>query len=295
LAIEIVNRKSSINHMALSIAPGECVAVVGAGGKTALCWLLTRALAARGDIDAHVVFSTTTHIWQPAPGAFDLLHVGSLASAREALTGADWRTACVASAITGDVDATPVSESLMPVLHTRLAGYSVGEIDELMTPTPALPLIGGGWREAPGGGCTLILEADGARGRWLKAPTESEPAIPACATTVCVVANLAVLGQPLDERSTHRPKRIAALTGAHLGQPVTAQTVVDVLAHAQGGRKGIPPSARAIAVLMQYADTPHPDAAWMLDALVERGFDQALLLAPRVRGLEALLEQTCGV
>ncbi len=57
---------------ALGVQPGNCVAVVGAGGKTTLCWRMVQALASRGE---RAVFTTTTKIWQPAAGAFDVIRL----------------------------------------------------------------------------------------------------------------------------------------------------------------------------------------------------------------------------
>jgi probable selenium-dependent hydroxylase accessory protein YqeC len=47
---------------ALGISAGACIAVVGAGGKTTLCWRLVQELASLGQ---RAIFTTTTKIWQP--------------------------------------------------------------------------------------------------------------------------------------------------------------------------------------------------------------------------------------
>ncbi len=91
---------------------------------------------------------------------------------------------------------------------------------------------------------SFLVEADGARGRWIKAPADYEPVIPPCADVVCVVANLDAIGRPLDGRVAHRAERIAELTGASLGDAVTPELIVDLLSHPEGGFKGIPAGAR---------------------------------------------------
>jgi probable selenium-dependent hydroxylase accessory protein YqeC len=278
----------------LQITPGDCVAVVGAGGKTTLCWRLVQQLASRG---ARVIFTTTTHVLQPAPGAFDILSLTPESDLSTAafpwLPSPTWHTACIASAIIGAQDDTPVAESNMPVVNTRLKGFTAEAICQLRTSIsiPQSPI-------------SLIVEADGARGRWLKAPAEYEPVIPPCANVVCVVANLSTLGQPLDEHVAHRPERIATLTGAQMGQPITPQIIIDVLCHPFGGLKGIPPGARKVAVLTHH--TPEkasgkkpgfyekpgfydlgfssPDATAIASALTSRGFDQAIVLGSNRAG-----------
>jgi molybdenum cofactor cytidylyltransferase len=244
--------------------PGDCVAVVGAGGKTTLCWRLVQQMAGRGE---RVIFTTTTHIRQPAPGAFDIVELVHESPALLSwLSSPTWRTACIASAVVGARDDTPVAESSMPVLNTRLKGFTGEAICALRASIAH-----------PQSQISLLLEADGARGRWLKAPAEYEPVIPACANVVCVVANLRALGQPLDEHVTHRPERIAQLTGARIGQPITPQIIIDVLCHPCGGLKGIPTGARKVAVLVHHAPTTPVEAEAIAAALTARGFDAVII------------------
>jgi molybdenum cofactor cytidylyltransferase len=252
---------------ALSIEPGDCVAVVGAGGKTTLCWRLAQAV--RGAHGLRVIFTTTTRIWQPADGAFDMMHIRPHPIPLPLGEGVGWRTACMASAIDGAVNLTPVNGAGMPTVQTKLAGYSAEDIcalhSTLYTPRS-----------------TLIVEADGARGLRIKAPGEGEPVIPPCASMVCVLANLDAIGRPLDERVAHRVDRIAQLTHTTPGALITAPLITALLAHPDGGLKGIPAGAKKVAVLTQQGDTClHADAAQIMQTLVERGFDRAVAVAPR--------------
>jgi molybdenum cofactor cytidylyltransferase len=247
----------------LPLAPGACVAVVGAGGKTSLCWRLARELAQRG---RRAVFTTTTRIRQPAPGAFDQLAIGEADSVIAALRASAWLTACAAARVDGPVDGRPAPGWDMPVVHTKLAGFPALDICDLRRSlsNPQSPI-------------SFLVEADGARGLRLKAPGEAEPVIPPCADLVCVVANLDAIGRPLDERAAHRPERIARLTGAEPGAPITPELVIALLAHPDGGLKGIPQGARGAAVLTQEdARRPHPAAATIAQALLARGYDAVL-------------------
>jgi len=250
----------------LNIVSRECVAVVGAGGKTSLCWLLAQEIAARGE---RVIFTTTTRIRMPQATAFDVIAIG----ATPAEPPGDWRTACIASGVDGVLDNRPLFESLMPVVATKLAGFGVEPLDALHHSCEA----------------SLLVEADGARGLMLKAPAAYEPVIPSRATTVCVVANLAVLGQPLDERVAHRPERVAQLTGLRRGDPIVAEAMAALLAHPDGGLKGIPAGARRVAVLMQHdPHAAHPDAAFLVQTLVDRGYAVAIALSPRAQPLRVM-------
>jgi probable selenium-dependent hydroxylase accessory protein YqeC len=141
-------------------------------------------------------------------------------------------------------------------------------------------------RATPGHGPVLV-KADGARTRLLKAPAEREPQIPATADTVIPVASARVVGKPLHEDHVHRPERVAELTDLDPGDPIGPEDVGAVLASRLGGRKGVPPSAtvvplvnmvdtdelvetgRAIAAAVHdRADVPRVVLARMLDAAV---------------------------
>lgn len=245
--------------------PHPLIAVVGAGGKTSLCWQLTQALRQRRQ---QALFTTTTRVWQPQANAFDLPITHHRPSDTLAqLRTQPWQTACVLGEMIDAFKPQPVAHSWMPVIATKRTGLPSAEVCQLHV---ALP------------NTTVIVEADGARGLLLKAPSDDEPVIPACANLVCVVACLDAIGQPLDERVVHRPERFAALSGLRLGERIDAPSISAVLCHPQGGRKAIPPPAKAIAVLTQHdASTPHVAAAWLLENLLRGGFDHAVLIHPR--------------
>ena len=252
---------------ALHIRPGDCVAVVGAGGKTTLCWRLAQEVAAQG---GRATFTTTTKIWQPADGTFDLVRIGTLTdiAALPALR-AGWRTACFAASVDGPANLTPINGAGMPTVQTKLTGFAADEICALKLLIADLLVC-------------IFVEADGARGLRVKAPGDSEPVIPPCADVVCVLASLDAIGRPLDERTAHRVDRLARLTRTMPGSIVAAPVIVELLAHPEGGLKGIPTGARKIAVLTQHGErVAHPDAMWIMAELIRRGFDRAITAAPR--------------
>lgn len=122
----------------------------------------------------------------------------------------------------------------------------------------------------------VLVEADGARMLPLKAPADHEPAIPSCADAVVAVAGLDGVGQAV-EVACHRPERVRALLGAAEGHILTPADVAALLAHPQGGRKGVA-EGMAFRCLLNKADTPERlqyarEAAALLAA---RGIESAI-------------------
>ncbi len=206
---------------ALDIHKGDIVSLVGAGGKTTAMYRLAHELVSLG---WRVVTTTTTMIRPP-----------TLEQSEETI-----------------LEAKPtlllqkVERALESHHHVTVAtrqkqdekGKLVGLQPELVGKLATVPSI-----EA------LIVEADGARGRSLKAPAPYEPPVPPATTILVPMMAIDALGQPLDEKIAHRPQLIARLTGASLGELITPEVAAQVLAHPEGGLKNAPPSARVTPLI----------------------------------------------
>lgn len=142
----------------------------------------------------------------------------------------------------------------------------------------------------------LLVEADGARLRALKAPAEHEPAIPDFVDAVIVAAGLSGLGKPLNEEWVHRPARFAELSGLQAGDEVTTKALSSVLLHESGGLRNIPKGARRILLLNQ-ADTPKLEAAARSMAKVQlSAFDAVWIGAlQNTPDLAAVFEPIAGI
>ena len=108
----------------------------------------------------------------------------------------------------------------------------------------------------------LIVEADGAAGRPVKAHAGHEPVIAAEATCVVAVVGGWCVGAPLDATHVHRPKLFASLSGRELGSAVTANDVANVILHEEGCLRSVPPGA-AFHVVVTGSD---PGIAQALEA-----------------------------
>lgn len=208
------------------------VCVVGAGGKKTTMY----ALAAR--LDRAVVTSTVRiPIFDP--------HVGRVVVTREPVEA-------LAAAEPADfpLGLVPTQER-----SDRYLGYGPDTVEEISTA-----------HDGP-----VLVKADGARTRGFKAPSDREPQLPDDVDVVVPIASTRVVGRPLTEEWTHRPERIADLTGLSVGDPITPGAVATVLASEEGGRKDVPPDAVVVPLLTQVdTDADERAAREIADGILER-------------------------
>jgi molybdenum cofactor cytidylyltransferase len=204
---------------ALRVNSSQCVAFIGAGGKTTAMFQLARQLP------PPVIITATSHL-----GAWQL----------------------------GLADQYIITESPAPLekLEHGLKGVILitGEMDGDRTKPININLLN--WLK---GFCDyhsipLLIEADGSRGRPLKAWAEHEPSIPNFVELVVQVVGLSGLGKTLNEENVHRPEIFSRLSGLHVGESITSEPLVQILTSPEGGLKNIPANARRVLLLNQ-ADT----------------------------------------
>jgi molybdenum cofactor cytidylyltransferase len=214
----------------LQLKPRTIVALVGAGGKTTTMFRLAAEQAALG---RRVITTTTTHIFPPEPEQTGEL---VLAAAHSALLAGTAAALARHSHITVATASTP---------DGKLRGVPPTWVADLLT----LPGVG-----------IVLVEADGAKGRLLKAPADHEPALPASTNLILLLASAKALGQPLSDAIAHRLERVEAVTGLKAGEIVTPEALATLATHQEGLLKGVPAEAAAILVLT-HVDQPHLDAA----------------------------------
>jgi probable selenium-dependent hydroxylase accessory protein YqeC len=211
---------------ALQLERPGMVAIVGAGGKTSLMFRLAAELSAAGE---SVLTTTTTRIFMPGEDESRCVAVGGsvdrILEAARALPAGNRHLTAAAGTLEGG---------------SKLKGFAPDAVEAIA---------------ASGRFDWILVEADGAAGRPLKAPAAHEPVIPASAKVVVAVAGLRAMAKPLTGEWVFRPERFAALSGAAPGGVVDAADVAAVLAHPDGGLKGAPAHAKVIVFLNQ-ADDP---------------------------------------
>jgi probable selenium-dependent hydroxylase accessory protein YqeC len=182
---------------ALELEKNELVCFVGAGGKTGLMHQLLAECAQQG---ARVLVTTSTKMFKSQLTDCCRLYLEQDEDKlRRKLIDASASERVLAAA-----------EGL---IANKVIGLSREAIDRLY--------ISGVFD-------FILVEADGARGRALKAPASFEPQVPERTTCVAVVAGVDVLGKPLTEEYVHRHYIAAELAKQRVGTPVTAETILSV-------------------------------------------------------------------
>jgi len=247
----------------LGLCGRQVFACAGAGGKTTLCWRLWNEFRA---IHAPAIFTTTTHMLEPVlpiDSALMLAAAPEPTRIRRILHSASGLI-LAASRLPDQltrVDPNPIA----PTRPVKLAGLAPHRMDEL---TQALPDV------------TWLIEADGARGRGLKIPAAHEPAIPTRCDVVAIVAHLDVIGQPLDDTVVHRAEQLTAYLNVRIGDPIEADHLVRLLSDPNAGLKGVPNTARTIAVLNQRDEAqPHAQADFIARGLIASGRYERVVVA----------------
>jgi len=94
----------------------------------------------------------------------------------------------------------------------------------------------------------LVIEADGSRGRRVKAPSTDEPPIPGRSTLVIAVIGADSIDRVIEDVA-HRPMRVAAVCGCGPYGRLTPERAALLLASERGSRKNVPVTARfAVAI-----------------------------------------------
>lgn len=225
---------------ALGIEAGEVISLTGAGGKTSLALRLMAELKGEG---FRVIFTTTTKILEPVPGPGEALILEENELVLPDLVREAFQShgAIILARRRLKEKASIHPHYPFPVLPCKLQGLSPETIDRI--------------HEAAGD-AVIIVEADGARGRLIKAPAPHEPIVPSSTSLYVAIAHADASGKPLTEEFFHRPREIARLLNRPEGSPLDEAAIASLLLHPEGGMKGKPPSARFIPVLNTRKEAP---------------------------------------
>jgi molybdenum cofactor cytidylyltransferase len=261
---------------ALRVHSSPCIAFIGSGGKTTAMFQLARTLSRRADGQSHVeaqeersspvIVTATSHLGAWQPGLADQHIIADTSDPIEKLEHGLKGIILVTGEMDGD-RTKPVNNNLMNWLQ-QFCGYH------------SIP---------------LLIEADGSRGKPLKAWAEHEPPIPEFVEYVVQVVGLTGLGKSLNNKNVHRPEIFSKLSGLSIGESTTADSLIRVLKHSESGLKNIPANARKV-VLLNQADTHELQSAaqGLAQALIPE-YDSVIISSLEQEKIFAVHEPVAGI
>lgn len=210
---------------ALGIEAREMISLVGAGGKTTLMFRLAKELFLSRK---NVVTTTTTKILEPTGEETNFLFI--------------------------DLDEEKIKDFVRHHLdqyhHITVACERVGS-GKLKGISPNLVKELWSLREIE----TIIIEADGAAGRPVKAPRDGEPVIPSNTTLVVAILGVDGMERELNEGNVFQPERVSKMTGIPMGERMKGEALALLVTHPEGLFKGAPSSSRVV-VFLNKVDIP---------------------------------------
>jgi molybdenum cofactor cytidylyltransferase len=245
---------------ALRVNSSACIAFIGAGGKTTAMFQLARQLP------PPVIVTATSHLGAWQLGLSDQHIIADTPDPIEKLEHALRGVILVTGEMDGD-RTKPINDNLMNWLQ-QFCGYH------------AIP---------------LLVEADGSRGKPLKAWAEHEPPIPSFAELVVQVVSLTGLGKPLSDEHVHRPEIFSRLSGLNIGEAITTDSVVRVLTHRKGGLKNIPANARKVVLVNQAETHELQSAAQGLVQSLLPTYDSVIISSLEQEKIFAVHEAVAGI
>jgi len=203
----------------LGLKTREVISLAGAGGKTTLMFRLAKELFLKGK---RVVTTTTTKILEPASGETVSLFI--------------------------NLD----EEELKQFVHKHLDEYKHITIARERLESGKLKgvssdLVNDFWSSNEID--YIIIEADGAAGRPIKAPREGEPVIPSSTTLVVAILGVDGVEMEVNEENVFQVERVSKLTGIPIGKKMTDEAMAILMTHPEGIFKGAPSSSRVITFL----------------------------------------------
>ncbi|MCF6248169.1 MAG: putative selenium-dependent hydroxylase accessory protein YqeC [Desulfobacula sp.] len=201
------------------------ISLIGGGGKTSLMFKLAMELA---DSGSTVLTTSTTKIFYPA------------------------KDQSPATIITPSLDDLIMQSASLLKKHPHICagftndsatgkviGFTASFIDKLWE-TKTFDWI--------------IVEADGAKRKPIKASDVHEPVVPHSCTHLVIVAGLDAIGTPLDDKHVHRPWIFSQNTDLPMGAQLTEKSISQALAMEMEKAKKSCPNASG-SVFLNKADT----------------------------------------
>jgi molybdenum cofactor cytidylyltransferase len=245
---------------AMRVSASPCIAFIGAGGKTTAMFQLARQLP------EPIIATATSHLGMWQIRLADRHIVTETPAPLEELEHKLNGVILITGEINGD-RTKPIHNDLLAWLQQFCGDHSI----------------------------PLLIEADGAKEKPLKAWAEHEPPIPSFIELVVQVVGLTGVGKPLNDQHVHRAEIFSKVSGLDIEETITTDSLAQVLTHPEAGLKNIPPNARRV-VLLNQADTPELQSiAQGLALSLMPSYDSVIVSSLKQEQVFAVYEPVAGI
>jgi probable selenium-dependent hydroxylase accessory protein YqeC len=215
-----------INAFNLESSNPQIIAFVGGGGKSSTMYRLATELRNQKQ---KILVTTTTMIFHPKvkKRPYNVFFTGSADSFLEQISPNKGTITVAGAEITAD--------------GNKIKGFEPTEIKQIQN---------SGYFD------TILVEADGARGKPIKAPAEYEPVIPPDIDIVAGVIGMDCIGTEINKQNVHRPEIFTKITESVNGSVIEKSIVIKLLTSPEGIFKNTSPKSRKI-VIFNKSDTEY--------------------------------------
>lgn len=100
----------------------------------------------------------------------------------------------------------------------------------------------------------IIVEADGAKGKPVKAPDLHEPVIPGSTSILTGVCGFDCMGKLIDDQWVHRPHIFCKVVGKNMGDMIDKETILKLSAAENGLFKNCPKGSKKVLLINKVQD-----------------------------------------
>lgn len=204
-------------ELEISLIKRELISIVGAGGKTSSMFKLANELLAH---DKKVLVTTSTAIFKPNDGNYEKLIL---------IENNKYENMKIQASNKG---LTVLARTVSP--KNKLLGADPKIIDQIFKSNIF---------------DYIIVEADGANRKAIKAPKAHEPVIPSCTTKTIGVIGMDCVGKKLYEENAHRAQLLADISNMKLGDLIDENTIYNLIVSGEGIFKSVPEMSEKYIIL----------------------------------------------
>ncbi|QUH31684.1 selenium cofactor biosynthesis protein YqeC [Vallitalea guaymasensis] len=213
-----------LNALELDVQGNNIISIVGAGGKTTTMYRLGNELK---ELDRKVLLTTTTAIYYPMSNEYDNLIISN-----------NLEQLILESKRLSRGTITMIGKNIFHD-NNKLKGIEKEWVK---------PLFNQGDYDF------LVIEADGAKRKSIKAPTWYEPVIANCSTLVVGCIGLDIIGKRIDENWVHRANIFSRVVGKEIGDIIDYETISRLIISREGLFKGCKNHSKKVVLLNKVRD-----------------------------------------